>query len=221
MPHYDPLFDSLDQTGLIKCFKCLAAPSAKWFGEVLLQFLIDQTILNAFEIIGMNHLGFQVIGYIAGLYLTLLLFACSDVRLICYILEPVIDNCLNIPSQLFYLIMGGGIFAKLILALKEVNTTRMNKERHQELLDGKQELLDSNQRLHDKLDAVLAQNESLSGRNGEPLQRFKARIAKEQREKIVGIINNQLTHALDSYDGITLRYDPLAVQRQFDAEDMA
>ncbi|GMF59601.1 unnamed protein product [Phytophthora fragariaefolia] len=31
------------------------------------------------------------------------------------------------------------------------------------------------------------------------------------RHKIITIINNQLTNALNEYDGITLRYDPLAI----------
>ncbi|ETO68408.1 hypothetical protein F444_14740 [Phytophthora nicotianae P1976] len=74
--------------------------------------------------------------------------------------------------------------------------------------------------LMDRLDTLSAQLADATGNNAESLKAFQARIAREQHTKIITIIDNQLTNALDQYDGISLRYDPLAVQRQFDSEDV-
>ncbi len=58
-----------------------------------------------------------------------------------------------------------------------------------------------------------------SRNNNESLAEFRKRVAQEQRRQLIAVFNDSLTDALDQYDGISLRFDLLRIDRNYDSSE--
>lgn len=185
-------------------------------------FLVESVVLDIFKLLGLKYMVFKVIGTIAGLGLTGLLFMMSDPRIACYILQHVIDNCTNISTGFFKLFVIMGVLKKFWEAVKEglkdIDFAEEKKQREEEKKQREEESLRRDRQHEELLEAIKAQRDEAVGSNGESLKQFRKRLMREQRMQLVSVVNNTLTDTLDQYDGITLRYDPMQVYRSYASE---